>query len=69
MMGNLVHTRLGSSYLPSHVLHCPPPPKGLNDPVSLYQALGAYDFERLLQVDDIEIDSLVERHGLSLIAG
>ena len=69
MMGNLVHTRLGSSYLPSHVLHCPPPPKGLNDSVSLYQAQGVYDFERLLQVDDIEIDSLVERHGLSLIAG
>ena len=25
-MGKLVHTCLGSSYLITHVLHCPPPP-------------------------------------------
>jgi hypothetical protein len=68
-MGNLVHTRLRSTYLIAHVLHCPPPPKGLDDPVSLFKAQGVYDFERLLQVDDIEIESIVERHGLSLIAG
>jgi hypothetical protein len=26
VMGRLVHTSLGSSYLIAHVLHCPPPP-------------------------------------------